>query len=271
MKKRNQAFFVTLLLFTTHKTYSANWHQILNTWFNRPKPAIVEHHYYPSVSSADGLTENQARSYINQCVASLELALRPHIRDNAHLEYLKKLITDNIYNAHLYTYTSSGKRYQKDTIDQFISSAVVQYIEEKSYSYAYYKSKNNSVAKKIAESMRNNALATISNQGSINFESLAKFVGDSLVRAVDRAINHFDAPYQIDYDNNDNYASQPSPEIYYEAPRPSAPPLDEKLYPSEECCVCYESFDTAHRLFLKPCGHDICKRCALNWFWDNNK
>lgn len=35
-----------------------------------------------------------------------------------------------------------------------------------------------------------------------------------------------------------------------------------KLYTSEDCCVCLESFSSkGSRYYLDPCGHDICPNC----------
>ena len=46
-----------------------------------------------------------------------------------------------------------------------------------------------------------------------------------------------------------------------------------KLYPTEACVSCLEDFDqqAIEQIFLIPCGHDICKNCAHNWFFWQNK
>jgi len=59
-------------------------------------------------------------------------------------------------------------------------------------------------------------------------------------------------------------------------PRPSqpqqtiAPPSQEKLYPSAECCCCLEEFDSSiQQVFLHPCGHDLCTTCYQRLFTNN--
>lgn len=43
----------------------------------------------------------------------------------------------------------------------------------------------------------------------------------------------------------------------------------EKLYPSTECCICYQEFDgTVQQIFLSPCGHDLCKECCKSYFFN---
>ena len=272
MKNNNNNFFLAaglLLLCTQSHMQAKGWFsEIIDALFSTPRPTYNAqyHHYHENTNNGYTLTESQAKRYIDQCIASFDFALRPYMNDGTQFDYLKKLILDTVRNAqHTYTYTNYGKRYKKDSIDQYINSAILQYIEEKSYNYAYYRTKNRTVAKKIAESMRNNAMAMIDKNGHINPESLRKFVGQSLVRAVSDAINRFDVPYQPDFDTHEEPAAVPavsqavSPEIA------SAP--EEKLYPSEDCCVCYESFKDVSRIFLKPCGHDICKDCAFKWFF----
>ncbi len=68
----------------------------------------------------------------------------------------------------------------------------------------------------------------------------------------------------------------------YQAPRPSAPPAydDEpyyeepgpaQIYTSDECMVCYDDLGQNNRIYLSPCGHDMCKHCAQTWFLQQDK
>lgn len=48
-------------------------------------------------------------------------------------------------------------------------------------------------------------------------------------------------------------------------------PKPAKLYPSTECCICYQEFDgSVEQLFLVPCGHDLCKHCCKAHFFDHS-
>ncbi len=55
----------------------------------------------------------------------------------------------------------------------------------------------------------------------------------------------------------------------FEQPRQTVHHHD--LYTSEDCCVCYDSFKDVQRVYLMPCGHDICRDCAQQWFFDQGK
>lgn len=42
------------------------------------------------------------------------------------------------------------------------------------------------------------------------------------------------------------------------------------LYPSSECCICFDEFDgTVEQVFLYPCGHDVCKSCCRQHFFEH--
>lgn len=216
------------------------------------------------------LSENEARDYIAQSIASLNRALQSHM-SSTELYNLKNSIEYTIRNAQYayqnnYSFISAGKRYKKDIIDQFLSSAVLEYIEKTSYSYAYARTYNRDIAIRISASMRNNALALIAQNSTINYERLTPFVGYALERAINDKIN------RQEYDYVPVRPSAPPAPVKptapsYQSQRPSAQPA-ERLHTSEECCVCLEDFGgDIQRIYLKPCGHDMCKKCAFDWFF----
>jgi len=216
------------------------------------------------------LSENEARNYIAQSIASLDRALQSHMSPS-ELYTLKKSIEYNIREAQYayqnnYSFISAGKRYKKDIIDQFLSSAVLEYIEKTSYSYAYARTYDRNISMRIAMSMRNNALALIAQNSTLNYERLTPFVGYALERAINDKINRKEYDYAPVKPSAPAAPAKPSIESY-QPQRPSAPPA-EKLHPSEECCVCLEDFGgNIERVYLKPCGHDICKKCTFDWFF----
>ena len=192
-------------------------------------------------SSYGSLTWQQAKNYVEDHIADFEHALRHHV-NNRSLTVLKNMILDTIReNTSIYHYHPSGT-YKKDLLDQYINSAILTYIEQESYQYAYKKIKNRKVAEKISESMRNNAMALM-NHGAVDPNKLVKFVGKSLHKAVREALNRFDLPYE-------QQIQQPH-----------------HVYPSEECVVCTESFSIVRRIFFHPCGHDMCTGCARQYFF----
>jgi len=48
------------------------------------------------------------------------------------------------------------------------------------------------------------------------------------------------------------------------------PTTPEKYYPSTECCICYNDFDSnTEQVFLAPCGHDLCKEYCREHFFNH--
>lgn len=231
------------------------------------------------------LSEMQAHNYIEECIAALDFSLRPGIQDK-DLKELAYYIKSSVEQGHnVYRHTSLGKKYSKNKVDEYINSGILHYIEQVSYHYALEQTNNTTVARKIAESMRNNAHARIYRNNTLDAEVLTIFVGDSLQRAVRESINRFDVPTQQDYRPNTNSSSNS-----YSRPTaassdassgyaPSAntgtayaPNADAgRTFPTPDCPVCMESFESATRLFLTPCGHNMCKTCAYNWCYTESK
>lgn len=209
-----------------------------------------------STKSNSTLTEKQARDYVNQLIASLDHAFRPYMKPH-NLNQIKQSILDTIFmNEQAYTNDYYGKKYKKDLIDQYVNSGILEYIEKESYAYTYKKTKSAHVATRITESMRNNALAIIQQSNTIDFERLTPFVGHALKRAVREVLaSSYNSYYHHQQSSNNN------------SPSYNATPSQERLYPSQDCCSCFEKLTHYNRLFLKPCGHDMCKACAYQWFF----
>lgn len=215
-----------------------------------------------TINNEYSLTEQQACAYIDQCIGSLEYALRTAMH-HYHLNQLKQNIKDELHLNHtIYQWTWYGKRYCKEIIDELISSTVLQFIEDTSYTIAYDFTYNQDIAKRISSSMRNNVLARIAKYGYLDFEKITDFVGYALHKAIERTI-------QNNYNNYYHTLTQSYSHTYESTqPKPSAP----TLYESNACCICFESFQEfdIYRVFLTPCGHDMCTECARQWFFTNN-
>jgi hypothetical protein len=194
------------------------------------------------VSDDRTLTAEQVRNYLEQVLDDIAYAWHSYIEER-ELTTIRKLLYTAIRNYAGITSWTGSTRYKKDLIDQYIKSAIIEYIEERSYTYAYKKLHDNAKAKKIAESMRNNAIARMQKSSRLDFASLTPFIGSILAQAIKDAL--------IAQQNNNNQYNSAT------------------LYRSESCCICLESFDDPRikRIFLMPCGHDICKACARSWFF----
>lgn len=196
------------------------------------------------------LTRKQMESYLDFYIRSLDYAIRPNI-NSIELKKIRSDVDQAIRNSsNIYIWVHGIRFYNKDRIDQFILSALLEMIEKNSYNYAYDQEHNHRLAQKISESMRNNALACIQQSKLLDPEQLKPFFGYDLKETIRKELNRFDVPFQHDYETSE----QSSP-----------------LYPSDSCCICFDDFSYAkERVFLKPCGHDMCQLCALEWFFPGN-
>lgn len=229
----------------------AGWKETLYDLLRKNRPSTAA----SAIKSNSTLTEKQARDYVNQLIASLDHAFRPYMKPH-NLNQLKQSILDAIFmNDQSYSNDYYGKKYKKDLIDQYVNSGILEYIEKQSYAYTYKKTKSAHIATRITESMRNNALAIIQQSRTVDFERLTPFVGHALKRAVHEVLASSYHSYYHDESYNNNTSSA------------KIDALEERLYPSEDCCSCFEKLTHRNRLFLKPCGHDMCKDCAYQWFF----
>lgn len=186
--------------------------------------------YNYSTTSSSKLSYSDARDYIRKVKNKLDDGFFMHM-DYSERRALEKTIDAMVQQGDVST---------KEKIDLLVASALITYIEETAYSLAYKKTSDSSIANRIADSIRNNAQARMQNYGFLDTNAMSSFVGRKLEEAVT------DAAQQL-------------------TPKPTVPSYPE--YPSEECMVCYESFDKNHqRIFLRPCGHDMCRDCAQAHF-----
>lgn len=198
------------------------------------------------------LTESQAHDYIDNVIASFDLELRPHVKDT-ELTMVKQMLKEIIGQPHTWAETHAGKRYKKDIIDQYVNAAILQYIVRRSYDCALKYTKNENLAMDIAGTVFNTVLELIQQKGTLDMEELAGFLGKPLKKAIKERAK------QIKHQNSTAPVPSNNPAQQQNAPA--------KIYPSEECCACFESFEKVTPVFLSPCGHDMCAECACEWFF----
>lgn len=212
------------------------------------KPSSSYSQYSPP-SSVTIFSAQRAREYVEHTVANFEMVLGTSLGRRAFAEF-KRAIFDRINNKNFSS---------KDEVDQLILSAILEFIEETSYQYALQRTGNRDLARRVANSMLNNALAVIGRRIPVNAYDLAPFVGRALQEAVDFELATLLSA--VHHAQQTHYASSSS----------SSPSHATPHYETEDCCVCAESFNDVARVFLTPCGHDICKACARSWFFDQHK
>lgn len=196
------------------------------------------------------LTRKQVDSYVHMYITSIKQTLYPAVSQTDMNQLTKKINHGMSSRSDLYIWIQGVRWYDKEKIDQIILSAMLEIIEENSYIYALKQTNNKVIAQKVAQSMYNNALAITQKTSILDPAKLRPFFGAALHQAIRKAITQFDAAYQQSF-------------------TPSAPAV--QLYPSSICCICLNDFSTKiERIFLYPCGHDMCKFCALEYFFEDH-
>lgn len=238
----------------------------------------------PQQNAKYTLSRKQAENYIDMYIASLNNELRPNASD-----YDIQKIREKTYNAFnqsstIYIWVSGIRMYNKDMIDQFLLSAIVEVVESNTYNYAYSQTNNSTTAAKITQIIRIQLMKLIERKHTLDAYDLRPFFGYSLNQTIIREITNLSPQsyypsgssyYQSNYGatgrtGNSGSTGHTGRTGSTGAPRDNASYAGQ-TYASRSCCVCLDDFGGAtERLFLKPCGHDMCKMCALDHFFPNN-
>ena len=262
MYTKTTRFFISLVivLSLTSPAQAGSFIDVLSTIFDTFTTNLVSTASVapsPAQGKKYSLSRRQLDEYLDNYFVSLGYELYPNITQE-ELTSMKSAVTNTIqYASNCYIWVSGVRFYDKDKIDSFILDAMVNSIEQSSYTIAYNQSYNSTLATKASQSIRKSVTSYIQQQSFLDPQKLKQYFGYSLTQMVRERINQIDMPYQQPY----------TPPVVYNTPKPSAPPL----YESASCCICMESFSSkCQRIYLKPCGHDICDSCALNWFFPSD-
>jgi len=230
----------------THATYTPS--------YSKPTPKPSYSSYTTPVTTPTysattnpNYSDRQVEEYARNIIASLRFELESYMTAR-ELDKFSYVLMNALKQS---GYTS------KEKVDQFINSGILTFIEEIAFDCAYAKTNNRTTARRIAESMRNNALALLDKHSYIDAEMITPFVGRALEKAIDLQLLQYEPAQPA-------YSPKPSAPASTYTPKPTTP-----QYASDECIVCMESFSNVSRLFLVPCGHDICRGCARSWFISN--
>ena len=152
--------------------------------------------------------------------------------------------------------TVREKRWHNTRLIERVSSAIVQFIGGESYNYAVRKTNNPVVADIVKREMTSEVLKRVKSR----YLSLSDYLGQERERKIDEKIR------RIMRQENVRANNLQKPTYVKPAPKPAAPVKPNfKTYPSDSCCICLDSFNNKRRVFLKPCGHDICADCFKNY------
>ncbi len=135
--------------------------------------------------------------------------------------------------------------YNAHDVQEAIHAHVVNHIEDTVRNIAYDYTRDGNTINQLVKHFSNEATRILTQSSNLGGR-FADFLHDKLKQKVWRAKEKFDKEWR-----------EQQPQI--------------QLYPSEDCCVCMEDFDDVQRIFLFPCGHDICAGCAHQWFFGQHK
>lgn len=175
---QNKFLILSLILITSTTTYICGETSWFNWfWENDLVYTSDEYDDYDDTFTGTEFSWNQTKKYILARLSSFKKAAKQYIPKR-----LLQKLEDNTLQA--IKATSTGPSYKKDIIEQFILGAMIDFIEQVSFDYAMKKLDNRVAATKIADSMRNNAMAKISKNPQLDLKEVAPFVGSSLRQAV---------------------------------------------------------------------------------------
>lgn len=129
------------------------------------------------------------------------------------------------------------------TVYNGIIDGIITFVEQKSYDLALRRSKQEIVAENVKRRIRDEITRIVSESYELPPRSLSLFIGHALEEKVNALCEVFVTPYHHTV----------------------------TLYPSHECCVCLETLSNVNRIYLFPCGHDICKKCCQENFFTHGR
>jgi hypothetical protein len=202
---------------------------------------------FATINAQKTIKEKHVQSYTQQC---LEYWFFPN-HENSQLKGLSESITTTIINSNNYETTWNWNSfgfenlYPLDYVEQSIRGGLLEFVKEASYKQAR-KITNNAQAQLIASTLYDRLLSIMSQSIELERGIFAEYIGSTLAFIV-----------QTVFEN-----------LHY-CTNPTTAPIT--TYPSDSCIVCMEDFYQVTRVFLKPCGHDMCVNCAERWFFTENK
>ena len=201
------------------------------------------------LDAKNSIKESHLDKYIYNCV---EFWFYPN-HFPSPLKRLTKIITQEIkssgnynseWNWDTYSYDTT---YSMDYVEQMIRGITLEFIKNEAYTYAR-EIMSAAHAAKVAEYIYDQLFSVCANATELGQGIFASYIDVSLKNMVRDIYHH----HSLDI-------------------VPGIVPVAQTFYPSTDCCICLESFYDVIRVFLVPCGHDVCVTCAKHWFFTDNK
>jgi len=236
-KKHNALLLIGLLLATSSLTAQESWSDFLHRL-----AYIFIYSEQPQQPSRPQEPQN-LKGYVYHVIDHLFIIQTLQGQDRSALIRFKQATSSKIIQStHIKSVQSESDR---TIVYNAIIDECVSFIQHESFTYARELSQSVSRAQTASHTIRDEALKIITESGTLQGGPLSGFVGKSLRVKVQQHLGIYE------------HSIEPEP----------------KRYPSQECCICLEEFSPdRQRVFLEPCGHDMCKSCAeVNFFRQNNK
>jgi hypothetical protein len=166
------------------------------------------------------------------------------------LNNLKKQITeDSIANCKEYAYVFFPQgTFKCSCVEEVIRTKVLDYLVDQAAQITRTYPTDPATIEHITNTVRAEICTIFSNKANLN-GSLKRFKGDELKKHVWSLKEQFDKERR--------QQAQAQAEITEQQQSPI-----KTYYSSDECCACFESFGDVRRVYLNPCGHDMCTNCA---------
>lgn len=193
-----------------------------------------------SKKSSNVLTEHQIENYVQNIIASLFSNYNQQDQAALCKRITKKLLekTDCEKN-----YNLPIERTTQDVYEQTIGG-IVDYVERKSFDLAKKECGHHDTTVQVSKLIRNELEKKITTTGTFSQGALSDYLGKDL-----------------------EYKVRNTCRLYY-VPRVNVT----KRYDEKNCRICFCHFSpSVPWVYISPCGHDMCKKCAEAYFILQNK
>jgi len=136
--------------------------------------------------------------------------------------------------------TVRRKRWHEEKLKASIFGKIVTLLSKKSYEYALKKTGNPVIANIVKRTISSELISKI----EANKQSLAVYIGKDREIKIENIINQI-----VDKESYQGRAAKPNQKVSF------------TTYPSNRCVRCLKSFKQVKRVYLYPCGHNICAQC----------
>lgn len=180
------------------------------------------------------LNPHNLQNYIQHYITTLFGSQQAYNREVVDLAHNIADTIENDDNLRHWDWFNWRTEYRVAEVQEAIHAHIVDYIEQQVRHIAWNYTHNNETIHQLVAHFSNEATRILTQSSHLNGK-FVDFLYDKLQQKVWRMKERLDKEQKNS-----------------QSPR----------YPSDQCCVCLEGFEHVQKVFLEPCGHDICAGCA---------